>query len=58
MITLDSHPSPNPAQSALLREESGLTYEIVPVDTRRGEQHLPDFSAMAQNVRLAGPGAI
>lgn len=36
MIKFYYHPSPNPAKVALYLEETGLPYEIVPVDTRKG----------------------
>ncbi len=32
MIKFYYHPSPNPAKVALLLEEAGLEYELVPVD--------------------------
>lgn len=41
------HPTPNPAKIALFLEEAGLPYEIFPVDTNKGEQHLPGFRAVA-----------
>ena len=41
MIKLYYHPSPNPAKVALFLEEAGLPYEMVPVDTRKGEQFKP-----------------
>lgn len=34
------HLSPDPAKVALFFEDAGLPYELVPVDTRKGEQHL------------------
>ncbi len=43
------HPSPNPLKVALFLEEAGLPYELVPVDTRRGDQHAPDFVAINPN---------
>jgi GST-like protein len=49
MIKFYYHPSPNPAKVALFLEESGLPYEIVPVDTRKGEQHAPAFLAINPN---------
>jgi GSH-dependent disulfide-bond oxidoreductase len=49
MIKLYYHPSPNPAKVALFLEEAGLPYELVPVDTRRGEQHAPEFLAINPN---------
>jgi GSH-dependent disulfide-bond oxidoreductase len=38
MIRFYFHPTPNPAKVALLLEELGAAYELVPVDTARGEQ--------------------
>ena len=49
MIKLYYHPSPNPVKIALYLEETGLPYELVPVDTRKGEQHLPAFRAINPN---------
>ncbi len=51
MIKLYYHPSPNPAKVALFLEEAGLDYELVPVDTRKGEQHLPAFTAINPNAK-------
>jgi GST-like protein len=45
------HPSPNPAKVALFLEESGLAYELVPVDTRKGEQFAPAFLAINPNAK-------
>jgi hypothetical protein len=41
MIRFYYHPTPNPANVALFLEEAGLPYEVLPVDTSKGEQHLP-----------------
>ncbi len=49
MIKLYYHPSPNPAKVALFLEEAELPYELVPVDTRKGEQHQPAFLAINPN---------
>ena len=49
MIKFYYHPSPNPAKIALFLEEAGLEYEVVPVDTRKGEQFKPDFLAINPN---------
>ena len=51
MIKFYYHPSPNPAKVALYLEESGLPYEVVPVDTRKGEQHAPAFLAINPNAK-------
>jgi GSH-dependent disulfide-bond oxidoreductase len=62
MIRFYFHPTPNPAKIALFLEEAGLPYEVVPVDTRKGEQHLPAFRAINPNGKLPaivdtdGPG--
>lgn len=62
MIRFYFHPTPNPAKVALFLEEAGLPYEVVPVDTRKGEQHLPAFRAINPNGKLPaivdtdGPG--
>ena len=49
MIKLYYHPSPNPVKVALYLEETGMPYELMPVDTRKGEQHLPAFRAINPN---------
>jgi GST-like protein len=51
MIKLYYHPSPNPAKVALFLEEAGLPYEIVPIDTRKGEQHSPSYRAINPNAK-------
>jgi GST-like protein len=62
LIRFYFHPAPNPAKIALLLEEAGLAYEMVPVDTRKGEQHSPAFRAINPNgkvpaiVDTEGPG--
>lgn len=49
MLKFYYHPSPNPAKIALFLEESGLPYELIPVDTRKGEQFSPEFLAIDPN---------
>jgi len=51
MIKFYFHPSPNPAKVALFLEETGLPYELVPVDTRKGEQFDPAFLAINPNAK-------
>lgn len=51
MIKLYYHPSPNPAKIALFLEETGLDYELLPVDTRKGEQHDPEFLKINPNAK-------
>lgn len=52
MITFYYNAAPNPAKIALFLEESGLAYEIVTVDTRKGEQHAPAFTALNPNAKV------
>lgn len=52
MIRFYFHPTPNPAKIALFLEETGLPYELVPVDTAKGEQHLPGFRAINPNGKV------
>jgi GST-like protein len=58
------HPTPNPAKVALLLEETGLPYEVVPVDTSKGQQHTPEFRAINPNGKVPavvdtdGPGGV
>jgi GSH-dependent disulfide-bond oxidoreductase len=62
MIRFYYHPTPNPAKVALMLEEIGLVYQVVPVDTGKGEQHKPEFRAINPNgkvpaiVDIDGPG--
>ena len=49
MLKFYYHPAPNPAKVALLLEELGLPYEVVPVDTRKGEQFTPAYRAINPN---------
>jgi GST-like protein len=51
MIKFYYHPSPNPAKVALFLEEAGLDYEVVPVDTRKGEQFEPAFLSINPNAK-------
>lgn len=51
MIKFYYHPSPNPLKVALFLEESGMPYETIPVDTRKGEQHLPAFLKINPNAK-------
>ncbi len=51
MIQFYFHPSPNPLKVALFLEESGLPYEVITVDTRKGEQHLPAFLQINPNAK-------
>jgi GST-like protein len=52
MIRLYFHPTPNPAKIALFLEETNLPYEMIPVDTSRGEQHLAAFRAINPNGKV------
>jgi GST-like protein len=51
MIKFFYHPSPNPAKVALYIEECELPYELVPIDTRKGEQHEAAYLAINPNAK-------
>ena len=44
--------APNPMKVALFLEEAGLSYDAIPVDTRKGEQFSPEFSALNPNNKV------
>ena len=52
MLKFYFHPTPNPLKVALFLEESELEYQLVPVDTAKGEQHLAEFRAINPNGKL------
>lgn len=52
MIHLYFHPTPNPAKVALLLEEVGLEYALVPVDTKKGEQQRAAFRQINPNGKV------
>jgi len=62
MIRFYFHPTPNPAKIALFLAEAGLPYELMPVDTSKGEQHSEAFRAINPNGKVPvivdtdGPG--
>ena len=52
MIKFYYNLAPNPTKVALALEEMGLPYELVPVDTRKGDQHKPEFLAINPNAKV------
>jgi GST-like protein len=44
--------APNPMKVALMLEETGLQYEAIPVDTRKGDQHKPEYLAINPNAKV------
>jgi hypothetical protein len=52
MIKFYYNTAPNPTKVALGLEEMGLPYELVPVDTRKGEQHTASFLAINPNAKV------
>ena len=44
--------APNPMKVALFLEEAGLPYEAIPVDTRKGDQHKPEYLAINPNAKV------
>ena len=49
MLTFYYHPTPNPMKVALYLEETGLPYELIPIDTMKGEQHTSEYRAINPN---------
>jgi len=52
MIRFYYNLAPNPTKVALALEEMGLQYELVPVDTRKGEQHTSQFLSVNPNAKV------
>src|SRR5258707_902354 len=52
MIRFFYNLAPNPTKVALCLEEMGLPYELVPIDTRKGEQHTAAFLAINPNAKV------
>lgn len=52
MIKFFFNHAPNPVKVALFLEESGLAYEPIPVDTRKGEQFAADFLKINPNGKV------
>jgi GST-like protein len=44
--------APNPTKVALFLEETATPYDAIPVDTRKGDQHKPEFLAINPNAKL------
>jgi GST-like protein len=52
MLTFYFHPTPNPIKAALLLEELQVPYELVAIDTLKGQQHAPGFLAINPNGKV------
>jgi GSH-dependent disulfide-bond oxidoreductase len=52
MIRFYYHPTPNPLKVSLFLEETGLPYEVIPVDTSKGEQHQSTFRKINPNGKV------
>lgn len=52
MLKFYFHPSPNPMKAALLLEELELPFDLIGVDTFKGEQHLPAFRSVNPNGKV------
>lgn len=46
------HPGPNPTKVALLLEELEMPFEVVAIDTFKGEQHKPEYLATNPNGKV------
>src|SRR5690242_20129066 len=52
MIKFYFNGAPNPNKVALFLEETGLPFELVPVDTRKGDQFKPEFLKVNPNGKV------
>ncbi|MBB3995972.1 GST-like protein [Sulfitobacter undariae] len=52
MLKFYYHPTPNPLKIALFLAETGLPFELVPVDTAEGEQHTTEFRSINPNGKV------
>jgi GST-like protein len=52
MIKFYYNLAPNPMKVALFLEESGLPYEAIPIDSRKGEQFSPALTALNPNNKV------
>jgi GST-like protein len=44
--------APNPMKVALFMEEAGVAYKPIPIDTRKGDQHKPEFLKINPNAKV------
>ena len=51
MLQFYYNTGPNPMKVALLLEETGLDYDAIPVDGRKGDQHKPEYKAINPNAK-------
>lgn len=52
MLKFYYHPTPNPMKVALFLAEADIPFELVPVDTLKGEQHSVEFRQVNPNGKL------
>ncbi len=52
MIEFFYNAAPNPLKVSLFLEESGLDYQPVPIDTKRGDQHTDGYRAINPNSKV------
>lgn len=52
MLKFYYHPTPNPTKISLFLAETDLPFELVPIDTFKGEQHTASFRKINPNGKL------
>ncbi len=52
MIAFYFNGAPNPAKVALMLEETGLAYDAIPIDTRKGQQFEAGFLKVNPNGKV------
>ena len=51
MLEFYYNAAPNPMKVALFLEEAGLEYQPIPLDTRKGDQHAPEYMRLNPNAK-------
>ncbi|MDA9556034.1 glutathione S-transferase family protein [Vibrio sp.] len=51
MMNFYFHHTPNPMKVALFLKETGMDYDIIAVDTYKGEQHTPEYRLINPNAK-------
>jgi len=52
MIDLYTAPTPNGYKASVMLEETGIPYEVHPIDLRAGDQRRPEYVAINPNARI------
>ena len=51
-IDLYTWSTPNGRKVSIMLEEIGMSYQVVPIDITKGDQHKPEFLAISPNNKI------